>query len=66
MNLETRSIQLSAELCTAAEKKYGKQFANVEEFLRFVLEELVREDVDRLDEAERKFVEQRLKDLGYL
>lgn len=63
---ETRTLDLPAELCAAAEKKFGGSFASVEELLAFVLRELLRDEAAQLDEAELQFVEQRLRELGYL
>jgi hypothetical protein len=63
---EARTVELPADLCAAAEKKFGGSFASVEELLVFVLRELLRDEAAQLDEAEQKFVEQRLRELGYL
>jgi hypothetical protein len=60
-----RSLQLPAELCRAAEEKFGKKYGGLESFLEFVLRELVRDETP-LDESEQRVIEQRLKDLGYL
>jgi len=61
-----REFKLPAELCTAAEEKWGQQFEGLEDLLTTVLRELARDDGDRLDAAEQCMVEQRLKELGYL
>jgi hypothetical protein len=61
-----RQVALPTDLCEAAEQKFGKRFGSVAEFLTFVLQELVRDDVSQMDDVERKMIEQRLKDLGYL
>ena len=61
-----RTISLPAELCERAEKKFGKTFGSVEEMLKFMLSELLREDTAQADRAEQLMIEQRLKDLGYL
>lgn len=63
---ETRDLKLPSELCALAEKKFGERFANAEELLTFVLQELLREDSSQSDEAEQKIVEERLRDLGYI
>jgi hypothetical protein len=60
-----RSLQLPAELCRAAEEKFGKKYGGLESFLEFVLRELVRDETP-LDESEQRVIEKRLKDLGYL
>ena len=63
---ELREIQLPADLCAAAEKKFAGKFHSVDELLAFVLRELISSDTVELDRAEQAVVEQRLKDLGYL
>jgi hypothetical protein len=62
-----RDLRLPAHLCEAAERLIaGTRFTTVEEFLSFVLQELTSADSQQLDERERKAIEQRLRDLGYL
>jgi hypothetical protein len=61
-----RQVNLPAELCETAEKRFCKQFGSFEEFLIFVLGELVRDDAERMDRNERRMIEERLKGLGYL
>lgn len=61
-----REVRLPAELCFAVEKKFGQQFGSVEEFLVFVIRELLREQASQLDEREQRMVEERLRELGYL
>jgi hypothetical protein len=61
-----RAITLPAELCAQAEEKFRDRFANVEQLLEFVLRDLLKDDALQMDEAERRMVEQRLQDLGYL
>ena len=63
---EMRQVRLPADLCTAAEKKFSANFSSVEELLVFLLKELVERDTTVLDEAERRAVEERLRDLGYI
>jgi hypothetical protein len=63
---ETRNVALPADLCAEAEEKFRRQFGSVEQLLEFVLRDLLRDDARRADEAERRMVEQRLRDLGYL
>ena len=63
---ELRDIQLPADLCAAAEKKFGGKFRDLDELLAFVLRQLISGDTVELDSAEQAVVEQRLKDLGYL
>lgn len=63
---EFREVRLPADLCAAAEQKFGGNFRSVDGLIVFVLQELLRGDTAGLDAAERQAVEQRLKDLGYL
>jgi hypothetical protein len=63
---DMRTIQLPADLCTDAEKKFGHLFGSVEELLASVLRDLLRGDARNADEAEQKLVEERLRELGYL
>jgi hypothetical protein len=63
---QTRDLRLPADLCDAAEKKFGAKFANVEDLLVFILQDLLRDDSSRFDQAELQLVEQRLRDLGYM
>jgi hypothetical protein len=66
MTEEMREVRLPADLCAAAEKRFGQTFANVEELLIFVLRDLASDHVSALDQAEQRLVEQRLRELGYL
>jgi hypothetical protein len=66
MTDEMRDIRLPADLCAAAEKRFGQKFANIEELLTAALRDLVSDDVSALDQAEQRLVEQRLRELGYL
>ncbi len=63
---EMRDIWLPADLCDAAGKKFAGTFSSVEELLTFILRDLMRDEVERLDQSEQNLVEQRLRDLGYL
>jgi hypothetical protein len=62
----TREVQLPEELCRAAEQRYGAQFGNLERLLEYLLQNLVRDDAARMDEAEQRMIEERLKNLGYI
>lgn len=66
MTEEMREVRLPADLCAAAEKRFDKTFANIEELLAAVLRDLASDDVSTLDQAEQRLVEQRLRELGYL
>jgi len=63
---DLRNIQLPATLCEAVEKKFASRFEGLEEFLIFMMGELVRNQAEQMDEAERRIIEERLKDLGYM
>jgi hypothetical protein len=63
---ESREIRVPADLCLAAEKKFGGLFNSVDELVAFLLQELVQADTVDLDRAEQAVVEQRLRDLGYI
>jgi hypothetical protein len=61
-----REVHLPLGLCEAAEQRFSARFGNLEEFLIFVLRELVRDDAAHMDHEEQRIVEERLKDLGYI
>ena len=63
---ERRQITLPEELCAAAEHKFGARFQGLEPFLEFVVQELIRDDAEKLDKAEQDIIDRRLRDLGYL
>jgi len=63
---ETRKINVAADLCAAAEKKFADSFQSVDELVTFVLQKLIRGDTVELDRADQAAVEQRLRDLGYM
>jgi hypothetical protein len=61
-----RDLRLPLELCQAAEQKFAARFGSLEQFLAFVLQELVRDDAAQMDQAEQRVIEKRLRDLGYI
>jgi len=62
-----REVRLPAHLCEAAEQLIkNTKFKTVEEFLSFVLEELTSGNSAQSEAQERKVIEERLRDLGYL
>ena len=61
-----RDVRLPADLCAAAEQKFGRQFGSLEELLAFVLRELLRDETTQFDQQEQRLVEERLRELGYL
>lgn len=63
---ECREIKLPADLCVAAERKFAARFGTVEELLTFLLREVTEDAAVRLDEAEQRIIEERLKGLGYI
>ncbi len=66
MTVQIREVRLPADLCTAAEERYRKQFGSLEELIIFVLGDLTREGITRLDVCEQKLIEERLRELGYI
>jgi len=66
MSIHLREVRLPEDLCIAAEQKFRKKFSRLEDLLVFVLEDLVRDDASKLDQAEERIIEERLKELGYL
>lgn len=63
---ELREIRLPADLCAAAEREFDGRFGSVEELVTFLLREITRGAAVRLDEAEQRIIEERLKELGYM
>ena len=61
-----RTVTLPDDLCAQTEERFRGQFGSIEQLLEFVLRDLLRDDANRADEAERRMIEQRLQDLGYL
>lgn len=61
-----RHINLPEELCAEAEKELAPPFGGLEPLLEHVLRYLLQKDAQRMEEAEEKLVEQRLRELGYL
>jgi hypothetical protein len=66
MKNDLRSVSLPSCLCEAAEQRFGSRFGGLEPFLAFVLEQLLRDDATRMDQADRQMVEERLRELGYV
>jgi hypothetical protein len=66
MSEGVRQIELPQTLCESAEKLYGAQFGGLEGLLSYLLEEITRADIARLDEEEQRLVEERLRNLGYV
>ncbi len=66
MSNHLREVHLPADLCDKAERIFGARFGSIEELLVFLLRELLRDDAAKMDEAERRVIEERLRDLGYI
>jgi hypothetical protein len=61
-----REITLPADLCAAAEEKFGNTFQTVDGLMIFLLKEVLRRDTIDMDRADQAVVEERLRDLGYI
>ena len=62
-----RELRLPESLCEAGEQMIkGTRFKTVEELLSFVLQELTSRNSAQSEAEERKVIEERLRDLGYL
>ena len=61
-----RTVKLPEDLCVAAEKFRTGRFESLEALISFLLQEVVKDDVSKFDQAEEQMIEQRLKDLGYI
>lgn len=62
-----RTVQLPQVLCEAVERQFvGSTFPDLESLLIFILQELARDEAQRLDEQEARIIEERLRRLGYL
>jgi hypothetical protein len=66
MMSESREIRLPADLCAAAEEKFGSTFRTVDDLILFLLKEVLRRDTLNLDRTDQAVVEERLRDLGYI
>ena len=66
MPSDVREVRLPEDLCDPAENNFAARYGSLEEFLVFVLRELVRDDAAQMDQAEQRLIEQRLRDLGYI
>lgn len=66
MSESLRQIYLPSDLCAIAEQKFARKFGSLEQFLTFVLKDLIRDDAAQMDEKEQEIIQQRLRDLGYL
>jgi hypothetical protein len=62
MNTSARQVSLPDAMCVAIERKFG----NLESFLTFVMNEVLRDQAAVFDQNEQRIVEERLRELGYL
>jgi len=62
MDSPLREISLPAVLCVTVERRFG----NLEIFLTFVMNELLRDQAAVHDQNKQRIVEERLRELGYL
>jgi hypothetical protein len=60
------SVNLPAELCVEAEKRFGEKFGSLEQLLEYVLRDLLRDEAAQADAGEQRLIEQRLRELGYI
>jgi hypothetical protein len=63
---QDRTVNLPEDLCVAAEKFMTGRFESLEALISFLLQEVVKDDGSKFDQAEEQMIEQRLKDLGYI
>lgn len=61
-----RTVRLPDDVCASAEKWLEGRFDNIEALISFLLQEIVKHDGSKLDQAEDELVQQRLRDLGYI
>ena len=61
-----RTVNLPEDLCGAAEKLLTGRFDSLEALVNFLLQEIVKDDARKFDQAEEQMIEQRLRDLGYI
>ena len=66
MSSDVRDVRLPAELCDDAERRFAPRFGSLEEFLGFVLRELLRDESTQMNHGEQRVIDQRLKDLIYI
>jgi Arc/MetJ-type ribon-helix-helix transcriptional regulator len=66
---EKKTVFLTAELYSKVEERVkAADFSSVDEYVEFVLEEILKEEEEEraFSEEEEEMVKKRLKDLGYL
>jgi hypothetical protein len=63
---EFREIRIPEDLCASAERTFAGKFSSLEELVAYLLREVTSDEAVRIDEAEQKMIEERLKALGYI
>ncbi len=67
MKEERKAVSLPAELYRKIEERIGTtEFSSVDEYVMFVLEEVLKEEEPAFSGREEEEVKKRLKALGYL
>ena len=66
MSSEVREVRLPAQLCIDAERRFGARFGSVEELLVTSCKSCCATRRRRWTSPNRRVIEQRLKDLGYI
>lgn len=61
-----RTVNLPEDLCAAADQFRAGRFESLEALIGFLLQEVVKDEAHKFDQAEEQMIEQRLKDLGYI
>lgn len=64
--MTTRNIAVPEELCRTLEQEFGNRYSSVEELVLSLLQEVLRDDAVKMDEAEQHIIEARLRGLGYV
>ena len=69
MTTDRKTITISAKLFDAISKRIKNPvngFSSIDEYVDYVLEEILFEKNDEIDEGERKRIQDELKKLGYI
>jgi hypothetical protein len=61
-----RQINLPTDLCEALESRFSGRFGCLDQMVKFVLEELLRDESLAMGRSEQHMIEDRLRDLGYM
>lgn len=63
---DIRRVELPADLCDGIEKRFATEGRSLEQFLIFAMQQLLQDEAAQMDDSEKRMIEQRLKDLGYI